>query len=171
MRLGKATWDQSTIKRSLQILPKADRRKIIAIAIIQVFLSVLDLFGVLLIGFLGTLSVTGLQSQQPGNRVLSILEIFGIQDFSFQTQASILGIFAVSILVGRTLLSIFFTRRILYFLSQRGAKVSAELISRLLAQPLLKNTEKNFPRNSFCSYYWRWYNYLTSSGHFDGVDF
>ncbi len=138
MRPGKATWNQSTIKRSLQILPKTDQRKIIAIAIIQVFLSMMDLIGVLLIGFLGTLSVTGLQSQQPGNKVRSILEIFGIQDFSFQTQASVLGILAVLILVGRTLLSIIFTRRILYFLSQRGAKISAELISRLLAQPLLK---------------------------------
>ena len=35
------------------------------------------------------------------------------------------------------MLSIFFTRRILFFLSRRGAKISADLISRLLSQPLL----------------------------------
>jgi ABC-type multidrug transport system fused ATPase/permease subunit len=60
-----------------------------------------------------------------------------ISESPFQTQAAILGVGAVLLLVGRTILSIFFTRRILFFLSRRGALISANLISRLLAQPLL----------------------------------
>jgi len=40
-------------------------------------------------------------------------------------------------LVGRTVLSIFFTMRILFFLSRRGAQVSAELVAKLLSQSLL----------------------------------
>jgi ABC-type multidrug transport system fused ATPase/permease subunit len=65
------------------------------------------------------------------------LRALHISDLSFQTQATILGVGAVLLLVGRTILSIFFTRRVLFFLSRRGAKISANLISRLLAQPLL----------------------------------
>ena len=97
----------------------------------------LDLLGVLAIGLLGALSVTGLQSQNPGDRVSQALRILQISDATFQTQASVIGAFALVLLVGRTILSIFFTRRILFFLSRRGAKISANLISRLLAQPLL----------------------------------
>jgi len=97
----------------------------------------LDLLGVIAIGLLGALSVTGLQSSAPGNRVSAALKILHIQNESFQRQAVILAIGALILLVGRTVLSIIFTRRILFFLSRRGAKISADLISRLLSQPLL----------------------------------
>lgn len=100
-------------------------------------MGALDLLGVVAIGLLGALSVTGLQYQKPGDRVSAALRILHISDSTFQTQATILGIGAVALLVGRTVLSIFFTRRILFFLSRRGAKISANLISRLLSQPLL----------------------------------
>ena len=105
-------------------------------------MSALDLMGVIAIGLLGALSVTGLQSNEPGDRVNSALRFLHISDASFQAQATILGISAVFLLVGRTLLSIFFTRRILFFLSRRGAKISANLISRLLSQPLLTVQER-----------------------------
>jgi ABC-type multidrug transport system fused ATPase/permease subunit len=97
----------------------------------------LDLLGVLAIGLLGALSVTGLQSRNPGNQVTEALEFLHIQEASFQEQVIVLGISAVVLLVGRTVLSIFFTRRTLFFLSRRGAKISADLISRLLSQSLL----------------------------------
>lgn len=97
----------------------------------------LDLLGVIAVGLLGALSVTGLQSNNPGSRVISALKFLHIQSATFQQQALILGLSAVVLLVGRTILSIFFTRRILFFLSRRGAKISADLISRLLSQPLL----------------------------------
>jgi ABC-type multidrug transport system fused ATPase/permease subunit len=109
---------------------------------VQILMGVLDLLGVLAIGLLGALSVAGLQSSQPGSRITSALDLLGISNFSFQSQASFIGVAAVLLLVGRTLLSIFFTRRILFFLSRRGAKISANLISRLLSQPLLKVQER-----------------------------
>lgn len=100
-------------------------------------MGALDLMGVAAIGILGAISISGLQSQAPGNRVISVLKFLHISDLSFQTQAISLGIFALLLLVGRTILSVFFTRRILFFLSRRGAKLSSTLISRLLSQPLL----------------------------------
>ena len=135
-------WKQSAIGRSVRVLSKKDQSKILIIAILQVILGGLDLLGVIVIGLLGALSVTGLQSNNPGDRVKSALNFLHISDASFQTQATILGISAVLLLVGRTLLSIFFTRRILFFLSRRGAKISANLITRLLSQPLLKVQER-----------------------------
>jgi len=127
----------SAIARSVSILSRTDKQKIAAVVVAQICLGWLDLLGILAIGLLGALSVTGLQSQNPGDRVSQALRILQISDATFQTQVSIIGIIALCLLVGRTMLSIFFTRRTLYFLSRRGAKISANLISRLLAQPLL----------------------------------
>jgi len=130
-------WRESTIGRSLRILSKADQLKLIAAALLQVSMGLLDLLGVVAIGLLGALSVTGLKSEGAGDRVTFALNFLHISNFSFQIQAAILGIGAVVLLVGRTILSIIFTRRILFFLSRRGAKISANLISRLLSQSLL----------------------------------
>jgi len=129
--------EKSLLGRAIKVLTLADQRKVIAITILQILMGGLDLLGVIAIGLLGALSVTGLQSSNPGNRVSAALKILHIQDATFQKQAVILGISAVVLLVGRTILSIFFTRRTLFFLSRRGAKISADLISRLLSQPLL----------------------------------
>ena len=100
-------------------------------------MGALDLLGVAIIGILGALAVSGVQSKQPGNRVSAVLELLGLDSFSFQKQAAILGLAAAIILIGRTLFSIFFTRRTLFFLSRRGAVISSTLISRLLSQSLI----------------------------------
>ena len=129
--------EKRPINRAISVLSPTDRRKIIFVTFLQILMGGLDLLGVIAIGLLGALSVTGLQSKEPGNRVASALNVLHIQGATFQTQAIVLGVSAVVLLVGRTILSIYFTRRILFFLSLRGAKISAELISRLLSQPLL----------------------------------
>ena len=130
-------WKRSTIGRSMRILSSVDQKKMIAVTIIQICMGALDLLGVVAIGLLGALSVSGLQSREPGNKVSSALQVLHISSSSFQTQATVLAGSAVVLLVGRTFLSIFFTRRILFFLSQRGAKISANLVTRLLSQSLL----------------------------------
>ena len=135
-------WASSPIGRSLRVLSKRDQKKVIAITLIQVLMGVLDLLGVIAIGLLGALSVSGLQSLRPGNRVSAALEILHIADKTFQMQAVILGLCAVVLLVGRTILSVFFTRRILFFLSHKGAKISVDLVSRLLSKPLLNIQER-----------------------------
>ena len=134
----KARLSQSTVLRSLYVLPKSDRPKIVAVVILQVGLGFLDLLGVAAIGVLGALSVTGIQSLKPGNRVSGVLEFIGLSNVSFQNQVAILGMSAALILVIRTVLSIIVTRRIFFFLSRRGAVISANLISRLLSQSLIQ---------------------------------
>jgi ABC-type multidrug transport system fused ATPase/permease subunit len=134
---SKSKSSNTTFRQAIGILSKSDRRKLGIVAIIQVFLGMLDLFGVLAIGLLGTLSVSGIQSREPGNRVNTLLSFLGLGNWTFQNQAIAIGGAAVLLLVGRTIFSILFTRRILYFMSRRGASISANLISRFLAQPFL----------------------------------
>lgn len=130
-------WQLSILGRVSRILTKSDRKKMIAIAIIQICLSFLDLLGVLTIGLLGALAVNGIQTGIQSGSVATVLQFLHVSELSFQAQALSLGVTAVVLFVGRTVLSIFFTRRILFFFSRRGAAISTNLVSRLLSQPLV----------------------------------
>ena len=132
-----ATTNKSIFARSLGILSKSDRRKLFYVACIQIVLGMMDLVGVLCVGLLGTLSVSNIQGSQPTGKIAVLLKTFGIEEMSSDSQLILVGALAIVLLVGRTLLSIFFTQRVLYFLSRRGALLSANLVSSVLKQSLL----------------------------------
>lgn len=131
------TIKNSVLYRSSKVLSKSDKSKLFAVVIIQIMLGALDLVGVGLIGVIGSLAISGVGSKQPGNRVQWFLDTLNLDSFDLQNQAMILGILAVSIMVLKTILSMIFIRKMLYFLSFKGARLSSNLVSRLLAQPLL----------------------------------
>ena len=139
----------NVIRKCLNVLSKQDKRKLSFVAIIQVLLGGLDLIGVALVGALGALAVSGVQSRQPGNRINMVLSQLHISDLLFQQQVAILGLMATATLVGRTFLSVLFTRRILFFLSRRGAEISAQLIFQLFKQPLLQIQSRTIQQNLF----------------------
>ena len=127
-----------TVGRSLRLLAPKDRRKLGLVVAIQIFLSGLDLFGVALIGVVSALAITGVSGQVTGNRVGAVLEFMRLDGYTFETQVAILGATAGVTLIGRTLLSIFFIRKSLFFLAHKAAIISGDLTSRVLAQPLLQ---------------------------------
>jgi ABC-type multidrug transport system fused ATPase/permease subunit len=125
------------ISEALGVLSKSDKRKLVLVSFIQTMLATLDLIGVFAIGLLGALSISGIQSKQPNQQVLNALTFLQIESWTFEQQAFLLAICSVVLLVGRTILSIVFTRRILRFMSHRGAVISSRLVSQFLSQPLL----------------------------------
>ncbi len=143
LKLPKFIDTSSPFMRGLSLLNKRDSRKLKLVILLQIFLGGLDLVGVALIGILGALSVSGVQSQDPGNRVGSILNLLKLGDLSFQAQCTILGLLAALFLVSKTLLSVLFTRRALSFLAFRAADVSKKLTNQLLHQPYLKIQQKS----------------------------
>lgn len=128
----------SIIGRSLRILSSSDRKKIIAVIVIQISFGLLDLAGVALVGILGALTITGVQSKDPGNRVSTVLQMLHLENHSLQSQATIIGLMAATLLITKTILSVIFVRKTIIFLSRRSASISANLISRVLAQPLIQ---------------------------------
>ena len=130
-------WRDTILGRSAQVLSHGERKKVVAVSALQVTFGLLDLLGIAVVGMLGALAISGVGSQQPGNRVGAILEFLGLADMSLQTQAALLGLVATLLLVGKTLFSIIFTKKILYFLSRRGARISSMLIDKLLSKSLL----------------------------------
>ena len=131
-----------TIRRALRIFSAQDRRKIGVITIIQVFLGILDLIGVAIIGVLGALAINGIQSKSAGDRVSQVLSFLHLDSYTFQTQVAILGGLSAGTLILRTVLSVVFTRRILFFLSRKSALISSNLVSRLFSQNLLQVQSK-----------------------------
>ena len=130
-------WGKTLIGRSVRVLSRSDQRKISIVVVFQIFLGLIDLAGIAAIGMLGSLAVRGVSSQGPGDRVEVVLGYLHLSNQSFQVQAAVLGCLAAGLLIGRTILSVIFTRRTLYFLSRRGARVSSSLVSKLLSQNLL----------------------------------
>lgn len=127
----------------------AERMRMISVVGIQIFLNLLDLLGVALVGVLGALTISGVGSRKPGNRVSSVLEMIGIQDKPLQQQAFALGALAATVLVVKTLLSVILLRKVTFFLSRRGAVVTSRLLSRLLAQPLTKLQARSMQHTLF----------------------
>ena len=128
----------SVIARSVRILSSSDRKKIIAVVAIQISFGLLDLAGVALVGILGALAVTGVQARGPGDRVSIVLEFLSLDDNTLQSQATLIGLLAATLLVAKTFFSVIFIRKTIFFLSRRSAAISANLTSRVLAQPLVK---------------------------------
>jgi ABC-type multidrug transport system fused ATPase/permease subunit len=136
-------WQPNQIKKVLNVLPTLDRRKIFYVIILQVLMGFFDLVGVALLGILGTLTVSGVQSNQPGSRIQSFLRVVHLDSFYFQNQAAILGGAACLVLVSRTIFSVVFNRRILFYLSRRGAVLSTEIASKVLSLPLISMQVRN----------------------------
>jgi ATP-binding cassette subfamily C protein len=127
---------KKTIQRSLKLLSKRDKKVLSLIVLIQSALGLLDLIGVALIGIVGALSINGVQSKGPGNRVSSALRMLHLENFSFQRQVAILGFLAATFLVTRTLASVYFTRKSTFFLTRKSAYICGNLMSKLLSGDL-----------------------------------
>lgn len=128
--------DKNICKSSLSLLPRLDRTKLYIVVALQILLSLMDLIGVAIIGAIGALAVTGVQSKNPTGKVAQILEFLNLENSTLQFQVGILGIFAATFLLLRTVFSVVLSRKILFFLSRRSASLSSSMASKLLNESL-----------------------------------
>lgn len=128
--------DLKKLSKAFSLLSAKDKRRLIQIMIAQALLSFLDLIGVGLIGAVGALTINGVQSKRPSGFLAEVTDFFGISDLALQNQVAILGLASVVALLSKTILSIFFTQKILHFLSSRGAVLSTKMIKLLFSQPI-----------------------------------
>lgn len=122
----------------LNMLSKKDKAKLVRIAITQFCIGLLDLVSVVFIGALGALSINGVNSRAPGERVTQFLTLVGIEELKFEVQAAILAIAAMAILVSRTILAVFYSKHTLRFLSEKAAEISILLYSKMIKGDISK---------------------------------
>ena len=132
-----------TIKRCLNLLSERDRRRIIVITWVQALLGILDLVGIGLIGLLSALTIQGVTTGVTSSKIQKALEILHISRLDFQTQVAILGLLATFFLVFRTLMTVFFTRKILRFISAKGAELTTNLVNKILTTKAGKIDKRN----------------------------
>lgn len=125
-----------TFREILGIFKSRDRRTIYIIAGLQIALGLLDILGIGLIGVVGAISVTGVSSRNPQSSVAQLLETLHLDDLTFQGQVAALTFAAAFFLILKTGLSVFFTRRSLYFLSSKSSQLATAAISHLLTLPI-----------------------------------
>ncbi len=141
--------DLDAFRLAVNTLGKKDQRKVSIVVVLQVFLGGLDLLGVATVGVLGSLAIRGIQSTPAEGRVGQILEVLQLDTLSFQSQVTILGLAAALLLIVRTILSVLFTRKILFFLSRRGANLSAQLVAKLLSRNLDLIQQRSVQQNLY----------------------
>ena len=132
-----------SVRSAASVLPAGDKRKILTVCFVQVSLSFLDLIGVALVGVIGALSVTGIKGSETGNRTSQVLTFLNLGNVGFYNQVVILAVVAVCLLIGRTMLSMYFTQRYLRFLATRSALISSNLFSKIMSQNILSVQMRN----------------------------
>jgi ABC-type multidrug transport system fused ATPase/permease subunit len=129
--------------RCLQLLNAHERKRIRLIIGIQITLTGVDVLAVGLVSILGALMVTGIQSQTPGNRVSDFLEIVRIDQLTFQSQIAVIAITTALLLIVKTLFTMVFFRRQVFFLTNITTRISKHTISRIISAPYLEIQKKS----------------------------
>jgi len=142
-------FSSNTVIRSLNILAVPDRIKVIFLVIIQITLSLLDLAGVAVIGMIGAMTINGSSSRSSGDRVNTVLNFLQIDNFGLAKQVAILGLIAATLLIGKTISTIYLTRRTMFFLGNRGSEITKDLIYKILNQSHQEIQKRSIQENIY----------------------
>ena len=115
------------IQESLTRLDDLDRKKIWAILPFQIFLSLLDLMGVILLGTVATLTFNIVSNDSRPTRLQLILREFIPGNLSNTSLAMILTVSAIVVLFAKTTLQTLF----LYYFSKFQATIESKLAAKL----------------------------------------
>jgi len=130
------------VLRVWNLLDKRDQKKIFLITCVQILSGVLDLLGVILVGVIGAIAVSGFGTQQTGNKISGLLQFLNLENTSLQFQVGFLGCLATLTLVLKTGFSIYFTKRTLKYLSFKSAQISAAAVRKTLRLSILELNTK-----------------------------
>lgn len=133
-------------KFSQSILDRRDRRHYIVLAIFQIILNILDLFG--LVAVIVLISVAGqtIGTIPSSQHFQKYMTWFGLNYYSNEKSLFILTLITVSIFVIKTFFSILINRKTFSFLSEVSAKISAQTLENLISHnrqvAVLKNSSE-----------------------------
>ena len=122
----------------LKLVNRSDRIKLFLVSLIQIFLAFLDLIGVAFFGLIGSVTVAAISSTKIAGRTESVLNFIGLENYTSQVQVVILGLLAGALMVIKTFASLYFNKKIIFFLSRRSAIISANLTSNLFKKSFIE---------------------------------
>ena len=125
------------VRTALELLPTRQRWLLALATGIQMSLGLLDLAGIALVGAVAAVMVSGVQASASPAWLNSILDTLGLDGLTNSELIGVLGGLAAVSLLGKTALSALLSRRVITFLAQQQAHVSARLARELFQRPLL----------------------------------
>jgi ABC-type multidrug transport system fused ATPase/permease subunit len=123
------------IRQSASLLSRRDQQVLLAVVVIQFFVSLLDLIGVLLLGVVAALTASAATGTPLTAGGLGAILDWLPTSTSFTV---LLAFVAAIMLVLKSIFGLFLTRSTFRFLANRQAMVAGSIAQRLLTRPLLE---------------------------------
>jgi ABC-type multidrug transport system fused ATPase/permease subunit len=123
------------IKRSFSILNKKDRKHFIIFVAFQSLMSVLDLIGIAVVGLIGLVAINGYSGSSGSGFTSHLIELTNLNQVTFFTRIIILCFIATIILLTRTVITIYVTKKGLLFLARVTSDITADSFSKFLTLP------------------------------------
>ena len=134
MKNYKNLLQNNTIYRSFNILLKKEKQKFLFIICGQIFLGLIELLTVALIGAIGAITVSGIANRKIGDRTNYFLEILNLSGMDTEKVISILGAGTLFLLIFKTSISLYISKKIFTYLSYKSAKISSQLLNSYFMQ-------------------------------------
>jgi hypothetical protein len=116
-----------SIKKAICLLTPIKRRLLLFAVGIQISLGVLDLIGILLVGLLAAVAVSGIGVSQLPQWLTTLIDNLGLGGLTVSQLSVGIALSAVFILILKSFLSALMTRRITRFLANRQEDLSVAL--------------------------------------------
>ena len=126
----------AALKRALELLKPRDHRRLYLGMAAQVCISLLDTAGVLLIGAITYIASSTTEGNGVPKSVESVLAKLGFESVQANKLLAILGVIAIILFMGRSIIAPLLLRKILRFLTSRSAEISGELTRKHFNQSL-----------------------------------
>ena len=137
----------ATIRAALGLLSQRDRRILLLVVVVQAALGLVDLVSISMLGLVVGVTASAVTGV-PSPLFSSLNERFGLHGDPL-TVAIALAAAAATLLMVKSVVSFFVTRRAFQFLANRQAIVAARLSAALLSKPLLFVHQRTSQTNSF----------------------
>lgn len=112
---------------------------------IQIGLTLLDLIGVAIIGLLGSLAASGLLSQSQGKLTNGVLDFLHLENANYKNQVVVLGLISILILTLKSLLTMYFSKKNIKYLSRVAAQLSTKMFDKVVSSHYSYIRNKSIP--------------------------
>lgn len=116
----------------IRTMEKKSIRRITILLVLQISTSVLELAAIGVIGVIGILSISSAGSRASSNKVDLVLRILGIEGEKLQVQIIAMSLIFIAMLVVKTILVMYTSRKILEVLTRETTRTSNQLLELTL---------------------------------------
>jgi ABC-type multidrug transport system fused ATPase/permease subunit len=141
--LAEKTKVYEMVQACLGELSSAEKKKLSIFAFFQALVGIFDLIGIALMGAVGAIAITGLQTNTSPESLQKYFAILNLESEPFQLQVAIVASLAIFFMISRTLFSAYILKKALFFLATLSADMSEKIIAKLFSSSLRIVQEKS----------------------------